>query len=81
MVNPSIILETKSLPVPAIKGRGRKVGSGANIKLLERMAPGQSIWEVPKEKMESIRATAHNKGIEITVRRQPNSIYYAIWRK
>lgn len=73
-------IETRPLPVPKVHGRGRKGGTGVNLDLLRKMKSGQSIWEVPKAKMESIRSTATIFEITIKVRRLPDSDNYVIFK-
>lgn len=66
--------------LPPITGRGRKKGSGPNLQLLNRMTVGDSIWDVPPDKMNSIRTSAHYAGIKVMVRRIPHTKMYAIKR-
>ena len=64
--------------MPPIKGRGRKLGDGENIRLLTDMAIGDSLWDISKGKMESLRSSASHIGIKILVRRIPGTDVYAI---
>jgi hypothetical protein len=68
--------------VPPTKklGVGRPKGSGSNIRLLKKLKPGNSIWELTWKKANSIRVSAQNAGIKIKIRKQPDSDRYAIWR-
>lgn len=66
--------------LPPIRGRGRKKGYGRNLELLNRMDIGDSIWDVPLNKMESIKCTAHRFGLKVMVRRIPDTKLYAIKR-
>ncbi len=66
--------------LPPITGRGRKKGSGPNLQLLNRMNIGDSVWDVPRDKMHSIRTSAYYAGIRVVVRRIPHTKLYAIKR-
>lgn len=60
--------------MPKVMGRGRKKGSGSNMRLLARLVPGGNpVFEVPHDKMLSIRASANVMGIQIKVREMPDA--------
>lgn len=66
--------------MPKIHGRGRKKGSGPNMKMLAGLAIGDSVWDVPKGKMLSICSSAKRSGVKIQVRKIPGTDLYAIKR-
>lgn len=67
MSHPVLVIEPGTMP--KVVGRGRKRGSGSNYRLLKRLAPnGNPVFDVPYDKMQSIRATAHRGGIRVKVR-------------
>lgn len=76
----SIYIIERQKVMPNITGRGRPKGTGFNQKLLGNLGHGDSIWEVPRNKMNSIRVTAHRMGIKVQIRKQPNNNNYAIKR-
>lgn len=76
----NLIVEHNPNPLPPIRGRGRKKGDGGNLRLLERMGVGGTIWEVPKAKMYSIRASAFKAKIKISYRRIDERELYVIKR-
>ncbi len=63
------------LALPKILGRGRPHGSGSNMIRLAQMKEGDSLVEVPKRRMHSIRTSAANAGIEVTCRKLPSGKY------
>lgn len=74
-------------PMPKVVGRGRKPRVGANFTLLNSLVPdGNPIFDVPKNKMKSIRTSAWRSGIKIKIRQlvdadnKPNGLY-AIQRR
>ncbi len=79
-----LIIE-RGVPVLRVVGRGRPKGNGSNIRALRKMNPGDSLWDVPRKKMDSFRVSAFRSGIKIKVRRiaLPDGTLtnnYAIWR-
>lgn len=79
-----LIIE-RGVPVLRVVGRGRHKGSGSNIRTLMKLNPGDSLWDVPRKKMDSFRVSAFRSGIKIKVRRiaLPDGTLtdkYAIWR-
>jgi hypothetical protein len=67
--------------MPKVAGRGRPKGSGSNLKLLAKLKPGDSLFDVPRNKMNSIRTSAYRSGIAISIRLIPDTQLYSIWRK
>ena len=65
-------------PLPRINGRGRRKGDGENIKLLSGMKPGDSLWDIPKAKIYSLRTTCQHHGFRIRVRAIPGTRLYAL---
>ncbi len=71
-----IIEHGKELPKTSA---GRPRGSGWNLRLLTKLAKGDSIWEVPHNKMESIRSSAQRANkyrvekFRLQIRRMPDS--------
>lgn len=65
--NPLII--ERGVPIPKVVRLGRPKGSGSNMRLLAKMKAGDSVWDVPKGKKDSIRTSAFRNGIRIKVRR------------
>lgn len=85
MHHPTLIID--AMEMPKVKGRGRPKGLGSNINLLNRLVPdGNPVFDVPKNKMLSICATAWRFKIRVKVRRmvgldnQPTGLY-AIQRR
>lgn len=79
-----LIIE-KGIPVPKIVGRGRPRGTGSNLRALAKMKPGDSLWDVPKAKKDSIRTSAFRNKIRLKIRRiaLPDGTLtnnYAIWK-
>lgn len=76
------ILSLHPIPIPRIKGRGRKKGSGSNLEILSGMRPKYPMMGIPLRKMESIRGSARRAGIPIMVRQDPtDSRKYLIFKK
>jgi len=77
----AIVIERQT-PVGKVVGRGRKKGSGDNMRLLAKLKKGDSMWDVPKDKMNSIRSSAIRNNIAIKIRWIPdtNPELYAIER-
>lgn len=73
------LIERSGVPVPPIIRKGRKKGSGCNLKLLQRMKVGDSIWDVPEDKMISLRSSAFRGGLSIRIRKVEDN-NYAIWK-
>ncbi len=74
-------MEVRSnIPIPKVLGRGNKKGCGRNIILLRSMEIGQSLWNVPKKKCNSIRDSARRSGFCIKVRKNPDNHMFIIWR-
>jgi hypothetical protein len=67
-------------PIPKVAGRGRPKGSGCNLKTLAKLKPGDSLFDVPRNKMNSIRSSAYRAGVEISIRLIPDTQLYSIWR-
>ena len=74
------IFVERQKPVGKIHGRGRKKGNGDNMRLLARLVDGDSLWDVPRDKKDSIRTSARRAGIKVRVRAIPNTDLYAIER-
>lgn len=73
MSNENAILTIEDRPMPKVLGRGRKRGSGSNMHLLDKLVPGGSpVFDVPKNKMLSLRCSASAMGIKIKVRAIPD---------
>jgi hypothetical protein len=77
MSTPVLIVERQK-PLPKVTGRGRKKGSGSNLKLLASLKPGDSIWDIPEKKAMSICFSAYKAKIKISRRRIPGTELYAI---
>lgn len=73
--NPHVFEVVPDALVPKVIGRGRKLGKGKNLDMLNKMEPGSAIFEVPFRKMKSIKYTAWKNGIKIIVRRLPTKGY------
>lgn len=75
-------IEQTDVPIPPIKrSPGRPKGSGCNMRLLKRMKPGNSIFDVPKLKMLAFCESARMCGVKVKVRKLPyGNELYAIWR-
>ena len=65
------------MPVPAM---GRKKGDGDNIRLLQRLKKGESLWNVSLKKAQSFRCTALRLGLKIRCIRIPGTDVYAVER-
>jgi hypothetical protein len=83
MVEQVYIIE-RNLPVIKVVGRGRPRGSGSNLRTLAKMGKGDSLWDVPKKKMDSFRTSAFRNNIRLKIRRitlADGSLTnnYAIW--
>lgn len=76
-----VLIIERQKDLPKVSGRGRKKGSGPNMKLLANLKPGDSVWDVPYNKMLSIRASAFKANIKLKVRLIPDTNLYAIQRK
>lgn len=74
----SLLIGTQE--VPKVK-RGRPLGNGANLRLLNRMKPGECVWDVPKLKMWSIRSSAFRAKIKLTIRLVESTGLYTIFKK
>lgn len=75
-----IIIKGGEIPLPSVRGRGRKKGTGKNIRLLNAMEVGQSAWGIPANKLHSLRQTAHVAKIKIKIRQIPETETYVIKR-
>lgn len=73
-----LIIESDRVMPRKVGGRGRKKGDGLNLRLLTKMNVNDTVWEIPKNRMQSIRASAHRGGFRIQIRRQPYNSYYVI---
>lgn len=62
------------MELPPVLPTKRK-GNGINLILLRKMEMGQSIWEIPRKKMLSLRHTAHQAKIKVRVRKLPSGRY------
>jgi hypothetical protein len=79
--NPHIFRVVSGAPLPVRPSRkGVKLGKGKNLDMFAKMKPGDSIWDVPRDKMNSMRYTAWREKIKIKIRRIPDSDKYAIFR-
>lgn len=64
---PLLVIENR--PMPEIANRGRPRGSGCNFVLLKRLVPnGNPVFEVPRAKALSIKATAWRAGMKLKIR-------------
>lgn len=79
MADQAYIIE-EGVPVIKVAGRGRKKGSGSNLKMLAKMKPGSCISMVPRDKMQSIRTSAYRSHQKLKIRRIPETNYYVIWK-
>lgn len=66
---------TSGVGIPPVLPHKRIKGNGINLILFRNMKSGESIWEVPRKKMESIRQSALKGGIKISVRKIPSGRY------
>lgn len=71
----------QGLPAPKISGRGRPVGTGCNMRLIKRMKPGDSIWDIPFMKAESLRISARKLGIKVSIILVRETGLYTLIRK
>ena len=78
-VFPYLIQE--GLASPKIAGRGRPIGSGCNRRLLARMKPGDSIWDIPEKKALSLRSSATKANIKVSIILVQETGLYTIIRK
>lgn len=53
----------------------KRKGNGINLILLRKMEVGQSVWEIPRKKMLSLRHTAGQANIKLKVRKLPSGRY------
>lgn len=67
------ILERGPVPVPTIRGRGRRRGSGYNCRLIKNLRPGDALMNISLNRKDCIRTAAHRMGIKIKVRMMPDS--------
>lgn len=82
------LLIVGEMEMPKVSGRGRKKGSGPNLALLRRLLPdGNPVFDVPYDKMQSIRASAWKHGIKLRIRQmidinnKPTGLYVIQKRK
>jgi hypothetical protein len=74
------------IPITKVVGRGRKRGSGFNLKMLNKMKQGDCISDIPEKKMHSIRVSASKATppISLRIRRMPpiegRENVYMIWK-
>jgi len=67
-------------PIPKIAHPGRPKGWGSNLRLLNRMKPGDCIWDVPEKKMKSIRSSAIRNKIKVSIRYIPETGFYTLFK-
>jgi len=80
-MNTTVLIVEPRDGMPKIQGRGRKPGFGSNLNLLKRLkVGGDPVFDVPRNKMHSIRQSANLAGIPIKIRAIPDSDLYAIQR-
>lgn len=73
----------QGIPVQKVRQPGRPHGIGKNLDLLRALkagSPNSCIFNVSKEKWNSLRQSAHKQGIEIITRKMENG-RYSIWAK
>jgi len=78
-VFPYLIQE--GLAAPKITRSGRPLGQGPNIRLLQRMKPGDTLWDIPWAKAESFRASARKVNIKLSIIRVRETGLYTLIRK
>lgn len=76
-MDPSPLLITDE-ELPKISRTGRPKGAGCNMRLLNRMKVGQTVWDVPRHKMDAIRASAWRLGVRISTVFIPETGLFAI---
>lgn len=67
----------QDVELPRKRTRGRPKGSGVNLHLLRSLRPNQTVWDVRRKKMHSIKVSAQAAGIKLMIRRIPNTTLYA----
>ncbi len=68
------------IPLPPVKGRGRKAGVGTNIQLLKSMGVGGSLIDIPRGKVDSLVNTAFRIGIKVSIRKLEHNGLYLLQR-
>lgn len=56
---------------PKIRKSGRPPGSGQNLRFLNQMKIGDSVWDLTPKQAKNFYACAHRKGIKLSLRRLP----------